>query len=197
VDDNCLIVFVKNPELGKVKTRLAEGVGDEKALKIYLALMTHTRQISLEIDAKRMLFYHASIAQDEWSTLFFEKHIQTEGDLGTKMNAAFKSALTQSKKAVIIGSDCAQISSELILEAFDSLNSHDLVIGPTFDGGYYLLGMKILYTYLFENITWSTPSVFQETIASAEEYHLKTKVLTTLSDIDYKEDWDKYGWNLE
>lgn len=194
--ENGLIIFIKNPVLGKVKTRLAMEVGDVKALAVYNALLNHTRKISLEIDVNRYLFYHESIENDQWSEDDFIKGVQLDGDLGRKMADAFSRVLSSQKKAVIIGSDCPQISSDLIFQAFKSLSVHDLVIGPTFDGGYYLLGMKSLYNNLFSNIKWSTDQVFQRTIERAKLLQISYFVLPKLSDVDYKEDWEKYGWKL-
>jgi len=110
------------------------------------------------------------------------------------MKTAFAEALSSSDKAIIIGSDCPQLSTEIIEEAFVQLDKVDVVLGPTFDGGYYLLGMKTLHTELFDDMEWSTSEVLSHTIkrvkAKAASYHL----LATLSDVDYKVDWDRYGW---
>ena len=193
-----LIIFVKNPEKGKVKTRLAATVGDDKALSIYLELMRHTREIALATDVKRLLFYSQNInTADAWSNENFEKHLQADGDLGDRMSAAFQTALAQSEKAVIIGSDCASLTPEIVREAINALDENDFVVGPTFDGGYYLLGMKKIAPSLFEKVEWSTESVFTTTIdrikALGASYHLTEK----LSDIDYEEDWVKYGWEIK
>ena len=194
---NALLIFIKNPELGKVKTRLARTVGDERALQIYQALLGHTRKIAMEIDADRLLFYSAFVdQQDEWKADFFDKQIQVAGALGTRMAEAFEGALKDHEAAVIIGSDCASLSVEIVDQAFDALKNHDFVIGPAEDGGYYLIGMKAASPWVFEGIEWSTETVFSETIKKIEAQGQSYALLPTLSDIDFEEDWAKYGWVL-
>ncbi|MFK7807608.1 MAG: TIGR04282 family arsenosugar biosynthesis glycosyltransferase [Saprospiraceae bacterium] len=192
-----LIVFIKNPQKGKVKTRLAATVGDDKALAIYKALMDHTRHIALATDAQRLLFYSQQInSKDNWSNQDFIKHLQTEGNLGIKMKAAFQTAFQNADKVIIIGSDCASLSPDIITEAFAKLETHDFVIGPAMDGGYYLLGMNNYEPAVFEEISWSTESVLKETIRVIETMDKSYTLLVELSDIDYEEDWIKWGWEL-
>ena len=192
-----LIIFIKNPEKGKVKTRLAKTVGDDKALAIYKALLAHTRQIALSVAGTRYLFYSHSIPpQDEWSSNDFQKLLQAEGDLGDKMTTAFETVFQQHQPVIIIGSDCASLTSVIIKKAFQQLEKHDFVIGPAMDGGYYLLGMKQFQYKVFENISWSTETVFQHTIDHITTLNRSYFLLPTLSDIDYEEDWNKYGWEI-
>ena len=194
--DKGLIVFIRNPELGKVKTRLAQEIGAEKTLEIYNALLNFTRDVALKVDAERFLYYFEYIVDDNWKETHFHKKIQVGKDLGKKMSAAFQDVLGHCDKAIIIGSDCPQITSELIEKAYNYLNSHDLVIGPTYDGGYYLLGMKSPYKSLFKDINWSTESVFGDTLKIAKKESLTYHVLGKLSDVDHKEDWEEYGWEV-
>lgn len=196
--EQALIIFVKNPEKGQVKTRLAADVGDERALQIYRELLRHTREVVTQVPALRLLFYAQYIPQaDEWPLSSFEKHLQPSGDLGERMQAAFSQALSRVNKAVIVGSDCATLTPRIVIEAFAKLAQHDVVIGPALDGGYYLLGMKTVHPTLFENMVWSTPSVFAETVQRMQQAGLSWAELPRLSDIDYKEDWDRYGWPIE
>ncbi len=190
---NSLIIFVRSPKLGKVKTRLAKEVGDEEALSIYIRLLTHTREVAEQVEATRHLFYSDEIIKDDWSTEHFDKSLQAKGDLGDKMQHAIKTALSTSNKAVIIGSDCAQLKSSIVEAAYDALDQNDVVLGPTYDGGYYLLGVKEMHKELFEDMTWSVESVYEETVKRIKEKGLTYATLDRLSDIDYKEDWDKYG----
>ena len=196
--DKGLLIFVKNPEKGKVKTRLAATVGDDKALRIYKELLRHTREVALAVNAKRYLFYSQQIQiNDDWAKADFEKRLQVNGDLGVKMTAAFQEVLREQSGAIIIGSDCASLTSELVNEACEALNSYDFVIGPAMDGGYYLLGMNTFETRLFEDIEWSTESVCARTLKRINALGKQVYILPTLSDIDYEEDWQKYGWELE
>ena len=191
-----IIIFIRVPELGKVKTRLAKEVGEEKALKIYKALLSHTREVSLNTNASRYLYYATSPVKDEWDEDQFIKSSQKGEGLGERMMSAFQEVLTQCQQVLIIGSDCPQLSSKIIEEAFEKLENSDVVIGPTMDGGYYLLGLKEMYPFLFENMEWSTENVNKETIKRSKENGLSIYELDILSDVDYKEDWDKYGWEI-
>lgn len=192
-----LILFIRNPELGKVKTRLARDVGQDKALAIYKALLTHTRDTALAVDAQRLLFYSQAIPEsDDWPSPAFTKFLQRGDDLGERMQLAFAQALEQADKAVIVGSDIAQITAEIISEAFQALEENDYVIGPALDGGYYLLGMKQPTPELFQNMEWSTPDVCQTTLDRISSLGRSYHKVTTLSDIDYAEDWERHGWSL-
>lgn len=192
-----LLIFIKNPELGKVKTRLAETLGDPKALKIYLSLLAYTRQVALKVSAERYLFYSRYVEnQDEWSPLDFHKLTQEGEDLGVRMLNAFQLSLSRHQKAVIIGSDCATLTSDIIEDAFLKLDEVDCVIGPATDGGYYLLGMREVQPELFQQIPWSTENVRSLTIRRIKKSGRTYALLPELSDIDREEDWKKYGWEI-
>ena len=196
-NSSALIIFIKNPRLGKVKTRLARTVGDKKALQIYRALLGHTRLVSLSLEMDRNLYYsHFIDHNDDWSDDDFVKQLQLGNDLGARMSNAFQETLKQYDKAIIIGSDCASLSPELIKNAFKLLDDNDFVIGPALDGGYYLLGMTQLHLEIFQDIEWSTASVFDTTIQKIEALNKTYALLPKLSDIDTEADWIKYGWKL-
>ena len=191
-----VIVFVKNPELGKVKTRLAATLGDEKALEIYNRLLDYTRDVLIKVrDTKKYVFYSSFIDEgDSWQNDIFEKKLQVKGGLGEKITKALKSIFEICDQVVIIGSDCPQLTPDHIEMAFDKLQKHNIAIGPSHDGGYYLLGMDRFYSDIFQDINWSTDTVFQETLQKVESSGLTSYILETLSDIDYEEDWVKYGF---
>lgn len=191
--DRGLIIFIKNPELGKVKTRLAADIGDLKALNIYKQLLAHTRTVTSQSNATNYLYYSNSISDDNWSSDTFRKNLQSGDDLGERMLNAFDEVLKEKSQTVIIGSDCAQLSTEVLNQAFESLNDHDIVIGPTYDGGYYLIGMNSIHPSLFLNMEWSVPDVFDNTLGKIQRLSLSFKVLETLADIDTSEDWEKHG----
>ena len=188
-----LITFIRNPELGKGKTRLAKDSSKEYALEIYIKLLDHTRDVCEQTDAERYVFYADYINEkDEWSTDNFHKRLQLEGGLGEKMKNAFSTVFSEGcKKAVIIGSDCPEISSTIIEDAFSALDSHDFVIGPSTDGGYYLLGMNSLFKPIFENKTWSTETVLEETTKDIQDAGYSLKLLKPLTDVDHLEDVPK------
>jgi uncharacterized protein len=192
---NHIIIFIKNPALGKVKTRLAATVGDQKALEIYRRLLDITRSTVLQVHAQYHLFYSDFIdMEDDWDNKKFAKYVQHGSDLGERMSAAFKTVFLHNNtselhKVVIIGSDCIDLTPDIIDMSFTILGDSDVVVGPTFDGGYYLIGMKEYHVGLFEQITWSTDTVYQETKDKGRELQLNIADLPTLRDIDNEEDW--------
>ena len=184
-----LIIFIKNPVLGKVKTRLAASVGDAKALDIYLQLLDITRKAALDTDCTRNVFYSDEIESDGWDNDRFNKFVQEGDDLGQRMRNAFEQVFALgAEKAIIIGSDCPQLSSAIIEEAFSILERKDVCIGPAKDGGYYLLGMKKLNRFLFEGKKWSTDSVLEQTLADLRQNGLSYGALPELSDVDVADD---------
>ncbi|MCC9166817.1 TIGR04282 family arsenosugar biosynthesis glycosyltransferase [Pontibacter harenae] len=188
-----IMVFVRNPELGKVKTRLAASVGEEKALQIYLYLLEHTQTVTQHVEADKVVYYAERVEEhDLWPYAYHHKKLQPSGDLGEKMLAAFEAAFAEAyESVVIIGSDCQQLKQEIIEQAFDELQTHDVVIGPAVDGGYYLLGMNRLYPDFFQNKHWSTDQVFTATIEDIERLEITYSLLPTLKDVDYLEDLEK------
>lgn len=187
-----LIIFIRNPVLGKVKTRLAAGAGNEEALNIYKELLRHTRETASAVACTRYVFYSDFIdEQDEWPQTLFNKRLQQGTGLGEKMLLAFKEVLPNHSRAVIIGSDCYTLRTRHIETALEQLNSHDTVIGPAEDGGYYLLGMKQLLPFLFEAIQWSTAKVLAQTLARVKENNITVQLLEPLHDVDTLADWQK------
>ncbi|MFX1457537.1 MAG: TIGR04282 family arsenosugar biosynthesis glycosyltransferase [Promethearchaeota archaeon] len=192
MNKNALIILLRNPQLGCVKTRLAAEIGDEGALRVYNALLEHTRLITSEIDSSRLLFYSNFIDNnDSWDEKLYTKFLQEGNSFGIRMCRAFKAAFKEHDKAVIIGSDCIELTSDIIEDAFNKLNKFEVVIGPAKDGGYYLLGLKKIYPELFFNKTWSTPNVFADTLEDINNLGINHYLLPVLSDIDNFEDFKK------
>lgn len=198
-EQDVLLMFLKNPEQGQVKTRLAETIGAEKALEVYRQLLTLTKQATDDLHCAKQLWYSKFIPdKDQWSRSGYSRHVQSGVDLGERMKNAFKDAFAADfEKVVIIGSDCANLSSEIIEQAFHALDKTEIVIGPSEDGGYYLLGMSSFYPVLFNNIAWSTSSVLNKTVSIAEENKLSLELLTTLNDIDTEKDMNESGQKLK
>ena len=192
---NTLLIFIRNPQLGKVKTRLARTLGDEEALRIYGLLLEKTRIAALDCQAHRWLFYSDFVPEkDDWSKQDFQKSIQSAGDLGERMEAAFRMAFeSQAQKVLIIGSDCPTLSGEILNQAFDLLDTADVVIGPVPDGGYYLIGMNKIEPTLFKDIEWSTASVREKTIEKIVAASKSYALLPLLTDIDTEADWLLYS----
>lgn len=192
--DKVIIVFTKNPALGKVKTRLAKTIGDEKALEIFKILLQHTHTVTSNTTANKLVFYSDYIPSDDvWKKAGYTQFIQQGIDLGNKMSHAFKKAFELGyKKVIIVGSDCLELTSELLNEAFLVLEKEKVVIGPAKDGGYYLLGMQEHYTRVFENKAWSTETVLKETIEDLLDLKIPYVLIKTLSDIDEEKDLLNY-----
>jgi uncharacterized protein len=194
-----LIIFIKNPQKGKVKTRLARTVGDDKALEIYLELLKITLENAQTVKGcKPYLFYSDFVdMHDEWSSEVFEKKVQSGDDLGERMSNAFKIVLEKHPAACIIGSDCPTLSVEILEQSFSNLNESDYTIGPSTDGGYYLLGIRkgIAYENLFTDIEWSTPSVLPTTFERFNKNKGSYTQLPVLTDIDEEKDWVSYCEN--
>lgn len=191
---NVLLIFIRNPELGKVKTRLARSLGDAEALRIYHILLEKTRAAALGAAAERHLFYTESVTQqDDWPTAMFEKRLQSTGDLGERMAAAFQETFTEgAEKVLIVGSDCPELSGDLLNSAFEQLDQADFVLGPVPDGGYYLLGMRAMEASVFQGIAWSTDTVRARTIDKITALGKSYALLSELTDIDEAEDWQGY-----
>ncbi len=195
---DALLILVKNPVAGQTKTRLAATVGHPMALRMYGMLMDYTRNQTVALTTvDRYLLYSDHVAEDAWPDTAFRKGVQVGADLGARMANAFRNAFAAGHERVcIIGSDCPGITTELLGEAFDLLAHKDVVLGPALDGGYYLLGTKKFHPALFAGMEWSTETVAEETRARAQVQNLSLGELVALSDVDYIEDWEHYGWPL-
>jgi uncharacterized protein len=185
-----LIIFYRNPELGKVKSRLAATLGEGKALAIYLMLSGHVRELTTALNTDKVVYYSNYIeTEDGWSNELYLKRLQHGEGLGKRMKAAFAESFDSGyEEVIIIGTDCLELTTEILKEAFKKLKTHDVVIGPAKDGGYYLLGMKKAHSEFFENKTWSTVSVFMDTINDIKELGLTYHVLPVVSDVDVETD---------
>jgi len=183
-----LIIFTRNPELGKVKTRLAKSVGDESALEIYKFLLKHTVAITKNLNVDKYVFYSENIhREDIWDPEIFRKKLQTGTDLGEKMQNAFSELFEMGyEKVLIVGSDIFELDQSDIENAFEVLQTTETVIGPATDGGYYLLGMKELNAAIFQNKNWGTATVLEETLADLRQK--KYVLLEERNDVDYYQD---------
>lgn len=186
--ENLLLIFTRNPEFGKVKTRLARDVGDSTALDIYKFLLEHTADITKDVSADKEVYYSEEIkSADLWDNSIYSKKLQQGNNLGEKMRNAFEAGFNNGyKRILIIGSDMYDLAPEDIEKAFDKLQDHDYVIGPAEDGGYYLLGMKRVNEQLFAEKDWGTSTVLADTLSNLndENYFL----LEARNDVDHYSD---------
>jgi len=189
---NLILIFTRNPELGKCKTRLAKTVGNEIALTIYKMLLQHTANVVEQVNCDKAVYYSVKVRDNDlWDSTIYQKHQQEGDDLGYRMQNAFNNSFKSGyEKVIIVGSDLYDLKPKHIQEAFDKLDTHDVTIGPAEDGGYYLLGMKTLHPHIFEHKNWGTETVREDTLND-----LKTKrvvLLEPLNDIDVFDDVKDY-----
>lgn len=186
--DKLLLIFTKNPVAGKVKTRLAKDLGNEKALEIYKFLLFHSVKFTSPIKSEKHVYYSDTVnPNDIWDNDIYIKKKQSGKDLGERMYNAFNDGFEKDyKRIIIIGSDMYDIDSEVVEKAFRELKDHDYVIGPAEDGGYYLFGMKALNSNVFKNKNWGSSSVLEDTLKDLEDKNVK--LLEILNDVDVLED---------
>jgi len=188
ISKRLLLIFTKNPVLGKCKTRLAQAVGDETALKIYEFLLQHTVSIIENISADKWVYYSDEIWENDlWNSEIYHKRIQRGNNLGQRMYHAFEEAFAHGyQKVIIIGCDIYEMQSSDIEAGFEALSSSEFVLGPAADGGYYLLGMTSLKKDIFENKNWGDNSVFSDTLENLKDR--KYTLLEERNDVDTFED---------
>jgi rSAM/selenodomain-associated transferase 1 len=183
-----LLVFLKAPRIGFVKTRLAREVGDERAHAAYVALVE--RQLGvLPGNVRVEIVFTPADAEGElrdWLGDDFEYFAQIEGDLGERLEAAVGAAFARGAERVIcIGGDCPALGMDAIAAA-DALllGGTDLVFGPSEDGGYYLIGLERPTPEIFDGIPWSGPDTLSASIKKAASLGRSVGVLETLYDVD-------------
>ncbi len=198
VNKNHYGLLAKYPKAGKVKTRLARDIGAEGAEEIYRTIAERVFSNTSPAAGdyfERLVFYsppEAKAGFEQWVP--GEKLLpQRGGDIGEIMWNAIRDLFESgAEKAVISGADVPDINRDIIKEAFLKLEDSDVVIGPAEDGGYYLIGVKALYSEIFEGIPWSTKKVFEETVKIIERIGLRYSTLSTLYDVDRREDIIRY-----
>ena len=160
-----LLVFCKNPVLGKVKTRLAASIGEQKALDIYQALLQKTALVLFDVAIEIQLYYSSYIDDNDiFRKNSITKKVQSGDDLGIRMANAFNDGFGTHSPIVIIGTDLWTLDVLDIQKAFEVLKTHKTVIGPSADGGYYLLGLQEFIPNLFEEKKWGSPTVLTDTL---------------------------------
>lgn len=193
MNKNALIIFARNPELGKVKNRLAKTIGKEKALEIYNKLLSNVYSETKDLKCKKYLFLTERTDSGLFNDTYIQK-IQTGEGLGNKMlNAIGKVLEDGNEKVILTGTDILGLTSEIIIEAFQKLSDHDVVIGPAKDGGYYLIGMKEIMSPVFENMKWSNDQVLNITLDRISKMGKSFYLLEKLADIDTEEDLEEYN----
>lgn len=181
-------VFARPPVPGRVKTRLSPALPAALACDLSRAMLEDTLEAALAADLDRRFIFWADPLDANAGFEIppgFEPRLQQGDGLGERIEHAFGALLEGSRaRAIVIGSDCPELRAPRINEAVRALETHDLVLGPTEDGGYYLIGLSRPAPALFRELAWSTGSVFEQTRARAKGAGLSIAVLPALADLD-------------
>ena len=189
-----LVVFVRAPRLGRVKTRLAASVGDERALGAYVALGRRVFDAVLSPGEWRCAVYLTPPGSEDevhrWLPGAASYRPQSGGDLGERMAAAIAAELRGgADRVVLIGTDCPDLDAAAVARAFGALDAADVVLGPALDGGYYLVGMRRLHAPVFAGVPWSSADTLGVTLERAHAHGLAVALLEPLRDVDTESDW--------
>lgn len=185
----CLIIFAKEPQRGRVKTRLEGSLSQAACVGLYKAFVRDSIDAAKRVQCeKKIIAYDAGNARPRYLKRVARNFIfykQRGRDLGQRMRNAFQFANESGyKRTVIIGTDSPTLPAPFIQEAFHKLSSHDFVIGPSADGGYYLIGAARGPKELFAGIRWSSDSVFKETLKRAKRLKKRAALLPRWYDVD-------------
>jgi uncharacterized protein len=185
-----LIIFTRYPRPGQAKTRLIPALGPQGAAQLQSAMTEHSLLQARGLKRPIAIYYTngSELELRDWLGEDLCYRTQCPGDLGAKMLGAFCDTLEEGTEAVIIGTDCPDINTQLLAQTFQALKTSDLVLGPALDGGYYLIGLRRVIPELFNNIAWSTDRVLSQTLAIAKGLNLSIHLLPELPDIDRPED---------
>lgn len=191
-----LLVFLKYPAAGQVKTRLAESLGAKRAAELYRQWIdvVFSRVQSVRDDTRLVAFFGGAPAEAfaPWHDQADAWWPQPAGDLGARLEAGFARAQTSGEPAVAVGTDCLDLGATHVASAFDVLGQRDAVFGPAEDGGYYLVGTARHLPNFFEGIPWSTSSTLSAHQERCRNHGWTFGLLPTLADIDTLEDWLEY-----
>ena len=191
--ESVLIIFSKNAQKGKVKTRLASTLGESAAFRVFQIMLQRIRKAVSELSIDKAVFFSDYIDNsEEWCSSSFRKFVQKGEDIGNRMGQAFSVMFNQGYKHVcLIGTDCYALQPQIIHKTFELLQTHSLVLGPANDGGYYLIALSGPAPWLFEGVNWSTPHVLAQTIQHATRFGQKYALVDELVDIDTESDLKK------
>ncbi len=180
-------IFAKYWEPGKVKTRLAKKVGAEAACEAYIRFLQHLVEQFAGVADRRTVVYSPGDAKEQFRAEIrseWDLAPQAEGDLGARMKEFFASNASEGQKNILIGSDTPNLSVDYINTVAQWLDECDIVLGPSGDGGYYLIAMKDQWPGLFEGVAWSTDRVLPTTIEKAEALGATYRLLPEMKDVD-------------
>jgi len=192
---HALVIFLRLPVPGRVKTRLARDIGADAAANVYARLVDITLRSAEAFPGPVYLYYDGELPPVSDRIPAFHYECQAGQDLGARMHGALTDVLSLAERVILVGSDCPDIRPDILSEALEHLRAHDVVVGPSVDGGYYLIGCKRPPgPKLFSDIPWSTGSVLEITLQRCRDLSLTVARLPILSDIDTAADMRRLGW---
>lgn len=190
-----LIVFTRYPEPGRTKTRLIPVLGSDGAADLHRRMTEHTIARVKRLTTTRALAIEVryqggnQYSMERWLGHGISFRVQGNGDLGARLERAFRDAFQEGcKRVLVIGTDCPGLTIEILRSAMDALYASDLVLGPAGDGGYYLIGLRRPMSQLFRDVMWGTEHVLARTLEIADELGLSRALLIPLDDVDLPED---------
>ncbi len=196
------IVFTRYPEPGRAKTRLIPALGKLGAATVHRQMTEHilfqVRKLQRDRGVSIAIHFDGNGCEQmqDWLGADLVYQSQVNGDLGLRMMRSIEGAFQAGiDRVVLIGTDCPGLDAELLGKAFHQLRTHDLVLGPAIDGGYYAIGMRYFIPELFVDISWSTERVLRQTVEIADRLNLTVDYLPCLADVDRPEDlpvWSKF-----
>ena len=190
-----LIIFTRYPEPGLTKTRMIPALGARGAANLQRQMTEYTLSKVRELQSCHHIAVEVHFdsgnqqLMQDWlgSDVIYQP--QGQGDLGSRMaRSLFLALQSGAERVVIIGTDCPGLNAQLMAQAFHQLHSHDLVLGPAMDGGYYLLGLRYFIPELFSGISWGSAEVLEQTVDIAKKLDLSVAYLRQLADVDRPED---------
>ena len=193
-DKPIILLFIKAPLKGQIKSRLAAAIGNDAALELYQRFVLDTIDTVGALAIPLRICFYPPDAGTTIRTWLGNEHAcmpQQGNDLGERMEQAFEQVFKEGyDRAVLIGSDIPELSHAVIREAFAALDTYDAVIGPAADGGYYLIGFtaKSFVTSVFHHIVWSTSTVCDETLTRFKHSGKRVHLLPKLHDVDTQDD---------
>jgi rSAM/selenodomain-associated transferase 1 len=183
-----IAVFARRPLEGRVKTRLSPALPPYLAVSLYQGMLRDALNAAETCGADERWLFWAEPTGPSFAPRGWKEAIQSDGDLGERLESAFDSLLTPRSRALIIGADCPQLDGAKLWKAFRALDRVDVVLGPATDGGYTLIGLREPAPGLFRGVEWSTGTVLAQTIACARDLRLRIETLAALDDLDTPDD---------
>jgi uncharacterized protein len=189
--DTVIQLFAKQPVQGEVKTRLIPEIGEHNATAVYRYCLQYNLSMTQQTPFDRQIWLNRMNGDE----IFAQQscHLQQGKDLGEKMYNALSTGLSLYSKAILIGTDCLELTPEILTEVDRKLSDNELVIVPALDGGYVLIAAgKAIVADIFSDISWSTKEVLKQTLTKCMQHQIKTFILDPLRDIDHAEDLKHY-----